>query len=156
MDAITDVTGLREDTPPMAPASSPSAQTARTLAVTATYGLSEQGRKLSLLSGGDGRAVQQLIVHVPPNRLHLVSVDADGVARLRLRPHYEYDSRQQVVRLDASPTYDTPPDLATLFQQAARNHQLERAYDIQRRAARASRHDADRDRRAQLAQAFLD
>ncbi len=73
---------------PRPEASSPSTAAERTLAVTAIYCLSEQGRKLSLLSGGDGRAVQQLAVHVPPNRLHLVSVDADGVARLRLRPHY--------------------------------------------------------------------
>ena len=155
MDVITDGTRLREETQPAPPASPPS-QPGRTLPVTATYGLSEQGRKLSLLSGGDGRAVQQLTVHVPPNRLHLVSVDADGMARLRLRPHYEYDSQQQVVRIEAPPMYDTPPDLETLFQQAARNHQLERAYETQRRAARATRRDADRDRRALLARAFLD
>src|SRR5438132_8525446 len=114
MDVITDGTRLREDTPPV-PAASPSSQAVRTLAVTAVYGLSEQGRKLSLLSGGDGRAVQQLTIHVPPNRLHLVSVDAEGVARLRLRPHYELDTNQQVVRTDATPTYDAPPDIETLF-----------------------------------------
>ena len=37
----------------------------RTLAVTATYLLSEEGRKVSLLAGGDGRAVQELAVEVP-------------------------------------------------------------------------------------------
>lgn len=136
--------------------SSPVATADRTLTVTAVYFLSEQGRKLSLLSGGDGRAVQQLPIHVPPNRLHLVSVDADGVARLRLRPHYEVDAHQHVVRTDAPPTYDAPPDLETLFQQAARNHQLERAFETQHRARHAARRDADRERRAQLARAFLD
>jgi hypothetical protein len=40
-----------------APATS---QTAQTLTVTATYQLSEEGRKASLLAGGDGRAVQQI------------------------------------------------------------------------------------------------
>src|SRR5438552_10001650 len=61
----------------------------RTLAVTATYVLSEEGRKASLLAGGDGRTVQELTINVPTNRLHLVSVDASGVARLKLRPRFE-------------------------------------------------------------------
>jgi hypothetical protein len=153
MDAMPDVVLLPE--PQMRPDNSSSVP-GRTLAVTAVYRLSEQGRKLSLLSGGDGRAVQQLTIHVPPNRLHLVSVDADGVARLRLRPNYEVDAQQHVVRTDAPPTYDAPPDLETLFQQAARNHQLERAFETQHRAQRAARRDADRERRAQLARTFLD
>jgi hypothetical protein len=42
------------------------------LAVTATYLLSEEGRKASLLEGGNGRATQEIIVEVPANRLHLV------------------------------------------------------------------------------------
>jgi hypothetical protein len=49
----------------------------RTLTVTAVYHLSEEGRKASLLDGGDGRAVQEIKVAVPTNRFHLVSVDAD-------------------------------------------------------------------------------
>jgi hypothetical protein len=127
----------------------------RALAVSATYYLSERGRKLSLLAGGDGRALQQLTIEVPINRLHLVSVDSDGVARLKLRPRYELDRDQQVVRIDAPPTFDTPPDLETLFHQAAHNHQLERTYESQRHAARALRRDADQERRTQVAQAFL-
>src|SRR5437773_7679731 len=47
--------------------------------------LSEEGRKVSLLGGGDGRAIQEIKVQVPTNRFHLVSVDSDGQARLRLR-----------------------------------------------------------------------
>src|SRR5207302_7570293 len=85
------------------------------LSVTATYRLSEEGRKASLLAGGDGRAVQELTIQVPTNRLHLVSVDANGVARLKLRPRYEMDSEQRVVRIDAAPMYDSPPDIEDLF-----------------------------------------
>src|SRR5438105_7161940 len=127
----------------------------RTLAVTATYLLSEEGRKASLLSGGDGHAVQELTVHVPANRLHLVSVDAKGVARLKLRPRYDMDGERGVTRVDAPPAYDAPPDVEDLFREAARNHQLERTYEDERRASRTKRHVAERDRRAQIAQAFL-
>src|SRR5947207_3151761 len=123
----------------------------RTLAVTATYLLSEEGRKASWLAGGDGRAVQQLTVQVPANRLHLVSVDADGVARLKLRPRYQLDGEQGVVRIDAPPTYDAPPEIDDLFREAARNHQLERVYHTARRAAKINRRDADRERRVQVA-----
>jgi hypothetical protein len=45
-------------------------------------------QEASLLAGGDGRAVQQIALHVPANRLHLVSVDKQGVARLKLRPRF--------------------------------------------------------------------
>jgi hypothetical protein len=127
----------------------------RTLTVTATYFLSEEGRKASLLGGGDGRAMQELKINVPSNRLHLVSVDANGVARLKLRPRYEMDEQQHVVRLDASPTYDSPPDIEELFREATRNHQLERTYETERRSAKVKRREADAERRTELAKAFL-
>jgi hypothetical protein len=127
----------------------------QTLAVSATYLLSEDGRKASLLAGGDGRAVQELTVQVPTNRLHLVSVDANGVARLKLRPRYEMNGEQRVVRVDAPPMYDSPPDIEDLFRDAARNHQLERAYETERRSVKAKHREADRDRRTELATAFL-
>ncbi len=133
----------------------PTSDSSRALAVTATYLLSEEGRKASLLAGGDGHAVQQLSVHVPTTRLHLVSVDAEGVARLKLRPRYQLDAGQRVVRVDAPPTYDVPPDMDELFREAARNHQLERTYQTERRAAKGSRQEAHGERRAQVAQAFL-
>jgi hypothetical protein len=41
------------------------------LKVTATYLHSEEGRKTSLLAGGNGRAVQEITIHVTANRLHL-------------------------------------------------------------------------------------
>ena len=127
----------------------------KALTVTATYLLSEEGRKASLLDGGDGKAVQQLSLQVPANRLHLVSVDANGVARLKLRPRYQLDGENGIARIDAAPTYDAPPDIEELFREAARNHQLERAYTSERQAAKTKRREADQERRAEIAKAFL-
>ena len=124
-------------------------------AVIATYLLSEEGRKASLLEGGDGKAVQQLTLHVPANRLHLVSVDANGVARLRLKPRFQLSADNRVVRIDAAPTYDAPPQIEELFREAAKNHQLERAYEDERRSAKVKRREADQERRASVARAFL-
>jgi hypothetical protein len=154
MDTVASIAQRREELATSAVATA-TIEANRTLAVTATYLLSEDGRKASLLMGGDGRAVQQLTVNVPTNRLHLVSVDADGVARLKLRPRYETDGEQRLVRIDAPPTYDSPPGIEDLFREAARNHQLERAYETERRSAKAKRRESDRERRAQLATAFL-
>src|SRR5687767_9485533 len=134
-------------------ATAPDAQKA--LAAAAEYRLSEEGRKASLLAGGDGRAVQQLTVDVPINRLHLVSVDFDGVTRLKLRPRYEIDSSQSVRRIDDIPTYDAPPSIDDLFRDSARNHQLEQKYEAERRAAKARSREAAFERRDKIAQAFL-
>src|SRR4029453_18345002 len=100
----------------------------RQLVVTANYLLSEEGRKASLLAGGNGRAVQELTFKLPTNRLHLVRVDAQGRARLKLRPRFELNADQRVVRIDALPTYDAPPTLDDLCREAGRNHQLEQAF----------------------------
>lgn len=94
---------------------------AQTLHVAATYTLSEAGRKVSLLAGGDGKAVQRLTLLVPAARLHLVSVDLNGVARLKLQPRFERVDGQDVVRRDGPPTYDVPPSVEDLFKEAARN-----------------------------------
>ena len=136
-------------------ASAPTPESARSLTVTAVYQLSEAGRKASLLAGGDGRAVQQITVQVPTSRLHLVSVDPQGVARLRIRPRYETDAEQRVVRIDAAPTYDVPPTIDELFREAARNHERERVYLAERTVTRAKKREADHERRLQVAQAFL-
>jgi hypothetical protein len=133
----------------------PTFERERTLAVTATYLLSEEGRKASLLAGGDGRAVQQLTFTVPASRLHLVTVDGHGVARLKLRPRFELDANQRVVRKDHLPTYDTPPTLDALFREAARNYQLERAYHAERTAERAKRREVEHGLRAEVARTFL-
>jgi hypothetical protein len=138
--------------PPATPAAS---APARTLAATAKYALSQDGRKASLLAGGNGRAVQQVEIHVPANRLHLVSVNGKGVARLKLRPRYEVHADQRLVCIDEWPTYDSPPAPEDLLRDAARNHQLERAYHAERTVARTKRWDAERVRRTEVALAFL-
>jgi len=127
----------------------------RTLTVTALYHLSEEGRKASLLAGGDGRAVQEIKVQVPTNRFHLVSVNDEGLARLKLQPRFYLDAEQNVVRSDAPPIYDVPPSLDDLLKQAARNHQLERAYHVERAESRRKRQDAVFESREQLAERFL-
>jgi hypothetical protein len=132
-----------------------STEATRTLAVTATYVLTEEGRKASLLAAGDGRAVQELVVEVPSNRLHLVSVDANGVARLKLRPRYRVGDDQRVARADSPPEYDSPPSIEDLFREAARNHQLESTFEAERRTARSQRRESERESRAAVAQAFL-
>ena len=142
--------GLVTDMPSAAPV-----EPARVLDVTATYLLSEDGRKASLLAAGDGKAVQELSIQVPASRLHLVSVDDHGVARLKLRPRYHRDDEQRIVRVDSPPTYDSPPSLEDLYREAARNHELERAYEQQRTSARTARRDAQRQLRAELAKAFM-
>ena len=159
METVTAFAPRRQDPIPsgaVAPAATMSPpEAAKALVVTATYLLSEEGRKASLLSGGDGRGRQELTVTVPANRLHLVSVDLEGVARLKLRPRYELDGEQRVVKIDEVPTFDAPPSIEDLFKQAARNHQLEHTYEAERRAARDRRRDTDRERRTKVADAFL-
>jgi hypothetical protein len=156
MEAATAIQLPQAPSPHDTAAPGRAADSSQTLTVSATYLLSEQGRKASLLAGGDGRAVQELIIQVPASRLHLVSVDANGVARLKLRPRFHLDGEHGVTRIDAPPTYDAPPNLEDLFQEAARNHQLEETFHVERRVERTKRRDVERERRAQLAQAFLD
>ena len=127
----------------------------QSLTVTAIYHLSEAGRKASLLAGGDGRGLQRLSVQVPTTRLHLVAVDVNGVARLKLQPRFELTESQRVVRHDGPPTYDAPPTVEDLFRDAARNLELERTHRTERMAAKERQRDADRDRRSQVARAFL-
>ena len=59
-------------------AAPPRREGSRTITVIATYRLSEEGRKLSLLTGGDGRASREVTISVPTSRFHLVSVDLEG------------------------------------------------------------------------------
>jgi hypothetical protein len=125
------------------------------LAVTATYLLSEEGRKASLLAGGNGRALQEVTIQVPANRLHLVTVDANGRAHLKLRPRFELNADQRVVKIDALPAYDVPPTVDDLFRDAGRNHQLEHAFHAERSAARRAEREADEQRREEVAGSFL-
>lgn len=154
METVT--TFPRSPVEPIRPTgASPTAAADRLITVIAIYELTEDGRKASLLTGGDGRAIQQVTLQVPAGRLHLVTVDADGVARLKLRPRYQLDTLQRVVRIDAPPSYDAPPILDDLLKEAARNHQLERAHDAERIATRTKRREASRELRNKIAQQFL-
>lgn len=154
MDTLTAFAPRRQEALSSVPGESVS-EAPKTLAVTVAYLLSEEGRKASLLAGGDGRSRQELTVHVPTSRLHLVNVNLEGVARLKLRPRYELDAEQRVRRVDETPTYDVPPAIDDLFRDAARNHQLERTYEVERRAVKERRREADRERRDKVAQMFL-
>ena len=127
----------------------------QTLAVAATYRLSEEGRKASLLAGGDGREIQQITVAVATNRMHLVTVDAEGGARLKLQPRYLRNGNQQVIRDDQPPRFDGLPTIDDLLKEAARNHQLERAYWTERADARRQRQDRKFDVHQQIAEEFL-
>ena len=152
MDTVTVLNDRRPQSVPDGPRP---VEGGRTLGVTATYLLTEEGRKALLLAGGDGRAVQEMVVEVPSNRLHLVSVDANGVARLKLRPRYHVAEDQSVARTDSPPEYDSPPSIDDLFREAARNHQLESTYHAERRTNRSKRRNTDRERRAEVAKLFL-
>lgn len=124
------------------------------LAVSAVYHLSEAGRKALLLAGGDGKSVQRLSIQVPATRLHLVEVDLDGRAQLRLQPRFERVD-DAVVRRDGPPVYDAPPSIDDLFREAARNHELEREFQSERAFSRERRGETRRDRRQALADEFL-
>ena len=138
-----------------APEFPPPVSASPSLIVTAIYTLSEAGRKASLLAGGDGRALQRVTLQVPPTRLHLVSVDANGVARLKLQPRFEFAEDQRVIRRDGPPVYDVPPRLDDLFSLAARNHERERDYHSDRARSKDHRREADRERRLRIAEQFL-
>jgi hypothetical protein len=92
---------------------------------------------------------------MPASRVHLVHVDHDGVAFLKLRPRFELRADHRVVRIDAAPVYDAPPSVETLLQDAARNHELETAYHAQGVAYRSARQDETQGWRTQVAAAFL-
>ena len=130
-------------------------ESVRTLSVAADYRLSEAGRKASLLSGGNGRAEQRVKIAVPLTRLHLVHVDNNGIARLKLRPQFKLNTDQRIVKIKFAPVYDHPPTLDQLFQDAARNHELERAYHAQRTTAQAARRETLDEWRNQVALEFL-
>jgi len=136
-------------------AGSVSREPTRMLTATATFILSEDGRKASLLAGGNGRALQEQTIQVPATRLHLVHVDTNGTARLKLRPRYQLNAAGAVTKTDEPPTYDAPPDLDELLREAARNHELGSAFLAARRASRTQYRDTEREHRARIAQAFL-
>lgn len=158
MDATTHAATRRLDSSLHAVGTSTPAiplESARTLSVTADFRLSETGRKASLLNGGNGRAEQRVKIAVPLPRLHLVHVDANGVARLKLRPQFKMSPDHRVIKIKLAPVYDHPPTIDELFQDAARNHELERAYHAQRTTAQAAKRETLDEWRNQVALEFL-
>ena len=135
---------------PHSPDSLRAVPSGQSLAVSAVYQLSEAGRKASLMAGGDGKGVQRLTVQVPATRLHLVTVGVSGQAKLKLQPHFDRVDGQ-VVRRDSPPVFDAPPTLDELLHLAARNHELAREF----RSSRSGTRDDYRERRAEVARAFL-
>ena len=125
------------------------------LTVKAIFLLSESGRKSSLLAGRDGRELQTIDVDVPANRLHLVVVDPDGKARLKLRPRYEVRPDGRVVQITTPPVYDRAPTIDELFLAAAKNHELECAFVAQGSGRRARTKGALREVKLELAETFL-
>src|SRR5688500_15245870 len=158
MDAIAQTATRRLDSSLHAVGTSTpatSVESARTLSVTADYRLSEAGRKASLLSGGNGHAEQRLKIAVPLTRIHLVHVDNNGVEMLKFRPQLKLNTEKRLVKNKFAALDDHPPTLDELFQDAARNHELERAYHAQRTTAQASRRETLDERRNQVALEFL-
>lgn len=158
MDAIAHAATRRLDSSLHAvatPSPTTPVESVRTLSVTADFRLSEAGRKASLLNGGNGRAEQRVKVSVPLPRLHLVHVDANGVARLKLRPQFKMSPDQRVIKIKLAPVYDHPPTIDELFQDAARNHELERAYHAQRTTTQSAKRDTLDEWRNQVALEFL-
>lgn len=129
------------------------AGTPRVLKVRATYHLSQAARKAALLAGWDGRERQRKRVAVPSHRLHLVTVDANGVPHLKLLPRYELRG-ERVVRIDALPVFDHPPTSDELLLVAAKNHELEQKWHAQRTSKNVELSEA-RTRRDEIAKAFL-
>ena len=155
MDAASHLETRAFEPAGLEPSPAPRRDSGRTLMVTAIYRLSEEGRKASLIAGGDGRALQEAKIPVPTSRFHLVSVDHEGVARLKLQPRYRLDAEQQVVREGSPPTYDAPPTVEDLLKDAARNHQLERAYHVEREESRTRHRETQFERHQKLAERFL-
>ena len=155
MDATSHLETRAFEPAGLEPSPAPRRDSGRTLMVTAIYRLSEEGRKASLIAGGDGRALQEAKIPVPTSRFHLVSVDHDGVARLKLQPRYRLDAEQHVLRDDSPPTYDAPPSIEDLLKDAARNHQLERAYHVEREESRTRHRETQFERHQKLAERFL-
>ena len=81
MDNVAIVTERQPDTTGQGMSMSLGGVT-RTLTVTATYLLSEDGRKTSLLMGGDGREVQQLAIDVLAGRQVKLDVEPRSLAVL--------------------------------------------------------------------------
>jgi len=121
MEALPTMTAVATGGEPARDVSKPdAAQRPRVLRVKATYLLSEKGRKAALLAGRGALERQRMKVPVPSHRLHLVDVDAHGIARLKLIPRHEV-RHGRVLRIDALPVFDQPMTRDELLLFAAKN-----------------------------------
>jgi hypothetical protein len=100
--------------------------------VTITYELSTEGKKASMLAGGNGQSVQTMTVTQDDplfgEALTQATVDNDGKATLRLKRDHSYE--------DEYPKFDHTPSLAELLavrhamQAAVENKKWEKAREI--------------------------
>jgi hypothetical protein len=74
---------------------------------------------------------------------------------MKLRPQFKLNPDHRIVKVKLAPVYDQPPTLDELFQDAARNHELERTDHAQRTTAQATHRDTVDDWRNQVALEFL-
>lgn len=130
-----------------------SAKSPSVIKVKAAYLLTEAGRKAALLMGRNGRERQTAVVRIATHRMHLVTVDAQGVSHLKLRPRYE-DRGDHVVRVDALPVFDHPMTGEELLLAASKNYELEQKWRTQR-VSKTLGLNAGLHRREQIADAFL-
>lgn len=121
--------------------------------VRAAYLLTEAGRKAALLMGRNGRERQTAVIRIATHRMHLVTVDAQGVSHLKLRPRYE-EHGDHVVRVDALPIFDHPMTGDELLLAASKNYELEQKWRAQR-VSKSLGLNAGLHRREQIADAFL-
>ncbi len=119
-----------------------SPQTPPTISVTATILLSPNGRRASLLAGGDGRRLQRRTVQISAQDIELVRVNRRGEATLMLTPQIVATPDGQLRRTRQVPEYDTVPSEEQVLADARALGALRQAYDAQRDAARMATKEA--------------
>ena len=77
------------------------------------------------------------------------------MASLKLRPQFQLNAEQRIILVDARPAYDHVPTVDELLQDAARNHELERAFYGQKTSSRVTRREAYSQWLEQTARDFL-
>ncbi|MPZ21705.1 MAG: hypothetical protein GEV06_28015 [Luteitalea sp.] len=126
------------------------------ITASATYFLSEAGRRSSLLTGGTGRARQRATLTVPATDMELVHVDPRGRASLRLAPRFiQHPQTGRWQRLDEPRLFDQMPSPEELIAEARAIHDARQYYDAQRAAERTTRDAAILAAKTALAQQFL-
>ncbi|MPY90865.1 MAG: hypothetical protein GEU99_23495 [Luteitalea sp.] len=126
------------------------------LTVSATYWLSEAGRRSSLVTGGNGRARQRLTIRVRAADMELVHVDPRGRATLRLSPRFvQHPQTGRWQRLDDPRLFDDVPSEDELLAEAHAVHDARQQFEAQRAAERATRDAAILAAKTALAQQFL-